>query len=432
MQTIKILTSLHTMPNVKSVNTLFFENLLPALRKKIQVHMVWLVYQPKRLNLSLQNDPNITILDIHDYENAVEVIQKENPDIIFADASSGLIDYAISTAGKFLGIPVVSGFYSNLVIKKRSQTKLVKSYLTRFFESSIPTDTTQNQKQFMKRGRFFIYKYLFLLKTQKATKMSIFEILKDFFTLLKIYLTETKYLINSKFANTLHWLEGECMIEPLVKGGFQRSGLVVTGSPMYDGAFKKIRNWRSAVKKDGKIHVLLVTTSLYEHGFWTRKQRDTIVKKLVENISQNKHETSLTIKIHPSSEILSDYQSIIKPIDPSVPIYQTGNILEFLESADVVLSFASGNASAMIYALIARKPIIICNFYNLKDDLFLERGLALECKEPSEIISSIRKVVSSNPASAEKVEGFVREFFYKSDGQASERISDAIMMLVEK
>ena len=125
MNRIKILASLHTMPNIKSINTLFFENLLPVLRKRMPVHMVWLVYQPERLNLSLQNDPNTTMLDIHDYENAVKVIQKENPDIIVADASSGLIDYAISTAGKSLGIPVVSGFYSNLVIKKRNQIALV-------------------------------------------------------------------------------------------------------------------------------------------------------------------------------------------------------------------------------------------------------------------------------------------------------------------
>jgi len=432
MQTIKILTSLHTMLNVKSVNTLFFENLLPVLRTRMNVQMIWVVYTPEKIQLTPKKDPSEVILDIHDFKNAVELIEKEKPDVIFADAYWGFIDYALSLAGKFLHVPVVSGFYSYLGITKRSQTKLLKSYVTRFFESSTPTDTSPNQKQFMRRGRFFLYKYCFLLKTQKAIKMNKLSMLKNFFMLLQIYLTETKIILDSRFANTFHWLESEKLIEPLVNAGFKRSCLVVTGSPMYDSAFQRIRSWRLAVKKDGKIHILLVTTSLYEHGFWTRKQRDTIVKKVVENISKNKHEMSLTVKIHPSSEILSDYQSIIKPIDPSVSIYQTGDILEFLESADVVLSFASGNASAMIYALIARKPIIICNFYNLKDDLFLERGLALECKEPSEIISSIRKVVSSNPASAEKVEGFVREFFYKSDGQASERISDAIMMLVEK
>ena len=432
MDRLKILTSHHVLPNVKSINTLFFENLLPVLQTKIKIQMIWLVYQPDKLNLSQQKDSDDIILDIHNYKNAVELMEKEKPDIIFAYADSGIIDYALSLAGKFLNIPVVSGFHTYPDQKFRRRTTILKSIIIRSFDSSIPTDTSTSKKGFMRRGRFFIYKYIFLLRTQRAINMDVLKIIKNFLHLVREYTDQTKIYYDSRFANTLHWLEGESLIEPLVNAGFQKSTLVLTGSPMYDTAFQKLQNYKPSLRKDNKTHVLLVTTSLYEHGFWTRKQRDTVTKEIVTKIHEHKDEVSLIVKIHPSSEVLSDYQSIINPIDPSIPIYQKGSILEFLDDVDVVLSFASGNASAMIYALIARKTIIICNFYNLKDDLFLERGLALECKEPAEIISSIRKVISSNPASNEKVEEFVREFLYKSDGHASERISDAIMTLVEK
>ena len=96
----------------------------------------------------------------------------------------------------------------------------------------------------------------------------------------------------------------------------------------------------------------------------------------------------------------------------------------------MVISFQSSTAE--VYALLAKKPIIICNFFNIQGDVFLERGLAIDCKESSSIIPSIHMALSSNLASEQKREDFIREFMYKWDGRAAERICDKIMELVEK
>ena len=64
---IKILTILHTLPNVKSYRTLCFERILPYLRSKTDVHITWLVYQPERLKIEPQNNTQTSILDIHDF-----------------------------------------------------------------------------------------------------------------------------------------------------------------------------------------------------------------------------------------------------------------------------------------------------------------------------------------------------------------------------
>ena len=77
MQSIRILIPLHTLPDVKSVTTIFFESLLSVLKTKVNVHIVWLVYTPERIDLTNLNYLNSTVLDIHDYQNAVDVVKKE-------------------------------------------------------------------------------------------------------------------------------------------------------------------------------------------------------------------------------------------------------------------------------------------------------------------------------------------------------------------
>jgi len=425
---LRILTVLHTMPNVKSYRTLCFENILDYLKTKSDVHMTWLVYMPDKLNVSLQNDSNITILDIHGFKNAVEVIQTVKPDIIWVAPTLNLPDYAFALAGKFLKIPVVGELVNELFIKS-DQFDAIKTYISQFFQSSVPTDAATDKKQFMKRGRFFLYKYLFLLRTQKAVKMNTLKILEDFFTIVKAYLTVMKHLHNPKFAVNLHFVESQTLVESLVRNGFERSSLVVSGIPMYDKVFQKLQELqKSSLKQnDDKIHILLLTHAMYEHGYWTRGQRDRLVKEVVSEAVKYSDEMSLTVKIHPSSEILSEYQHLVNPIDPKIPIHQKGDILDFIFACDIVLAYST--ESALFYALVLGKPVIILNFFGLEHDLFLERGLVYECKETSSLISLIKQGVKSNVVNRKKLDDFIEEFLYKLDGRSSERIGNTLLDL---
>ena len=171
---IKILTILHTLPNVKSYRTLCFERILPYLRSKTDVHITWLVYQPERLKIESQIDPHTSILDIHDFKNAVEVVQQVKPDIIWVAPTLNLPDYALSLAGKHMDIPVVGELVTELM-KNTSKFEVSKSYFKKFFESSIPTDVIDSNNKFMRRGRFFLFKYQFVLKTQLAIKMGFLK-----------------------------------------------------------------------------------------------------------------------------------------------------------------------------------------------------------------------------------------------------------------
>ena len=389
--------------------------------------MIWVIYKPDKIDLTVYNDDETTVVGIHDYKNAVEIIQKVKPDLIFATADPNFIDYAFSMAGRFLQIPVISGFLFRTL--ERSKLRLFRSYLSGFFENTIPADTVVSKKKFMKRGRFFIYKYFFLLRTQRAIKMSWLQIINNFLMLVRVYLSYTEFQIYPQFENTIHWLDSKYYLEPAIKAGFRRSSLVITGNPMYDPIFKKIQEPIQVVKKDNKVRVLLLTVGLYEHGYWTRQQRDSIFNQIVSELNKHKDKIDLNIKIHPSAEVLADYQDLLKAINSSIPIYQEGDVVDFLKNADVVLCTAI--TSALEYALLLGKPMVICNFANEKGNVFLNRGLALECKESSSLLSSIYNVLESNPATSDKVDEYIDDFLYKFDGHSSERLCDAVLALFE-
>jgi len=428
MSNLKILLGSATMPDSKSFIPLFFDNLLPVLKNKINVQMIWLVYTPERLSLPLPIFPDTTILDIHNYENALQVLQKEKPDIIFASASWDLMDYALSSAAKSLKIPVVTQFMVESYFDQTLSQKLI-SYSKRFFENTTPTDISTNKKKFMKRGRFFIYKYAFLLKTQYSIHHNILQTLKTFFIIFKKIINDYKIVHDSRFANTIHWLQSESLIEPLIHAGFERSSLIVTGNPMFDEAFKKLQNLNSVPKKERKIRILFAPSTLYEHGLWTRQQRDDTIKQITKAILEHKNEISLKIKIHPSSAILSEYKSLVHSIDETIEICQNGDILDLLYDTDVVITF--GYTFVSTYSIISKKPLIICNFFDsLKDDL-VQKQIALECTQPSSLIEIIHQSISKRMEYEQKCDDYIKHYFYKSDGLAAERISDSILKLVK-
>src|SRR5438309_8718355 len=113
MNILKILIPLHTMPDTKSVITMFFENLLPVIKNRTKVQIMWLVYTPEKLPFIQQNNSEDIILDIHNYKNALDVIQKEKPDIIYASETWQFIDYALSSTAKIFHIPVFCVVYSD-------------------------------------------------------------------------------------------------------------------------------------------------------------------------------------------------------------------------------------------------------------------------------------------------------------------------------
>lgn len=423
-----ILTPIHITPNIRSYRTNSFKNILKYLSKITEVQIVWLVYKPEKIDVKKYSDKNNIVLDIHDFESAIDVIKKIQPNIIWAAPTLNLPDFALSIAGKKLGIPVVGELVTELFFND-NDFNVLKTYVVSFFERTVPTDISDGDKKFMKRGRFFMYKLLFLIKTQKKIGWTFFKILKYFFILIKAHMTVYKDVHNPKFACDIHFVETKKLVGELIRKGYDEEKLFVTGIPMYDEATEQIEKFEKSKINSSKKNILFLTHAMYEHGMWTKEQRNSLIRKVVTELSKQENNYNITIKIHPSSEQLSDYESIIHKINKSIKIIQQGDILEYILNADVIVTYSG--ASSLVYALMCNKPIIICNFYNLRNDIFIDGKVALSCKNEIEVKKTIEKIERGSFIKKEDVEKFIEEYFHKLDGKASERIGNKILKIVQ-
>ena len=117
------------MPDVVSYKQMLFENILPVLQTKTDVHVTWLVYQPQKINTKKLD---YTVLDIHDFKNALDVVKFVKPDIIYNSPTVNLPDISLTLAGKFLKIPTVGEILQN-VIFKTDKLVTVKSLISQVF-----------------------------------------------------------------------------------------------------------------------------------------------------------------------------------------------------------------------------------------------------------------------------------------------------------
>lgn len=428
MKDLRILIGRHYGLEAKHVTSMMLDSILPILKTKFNVKIIWLFYMSERTVLEIVPDLNTEILDIHDFNNAVEVLEKAKPDLVIDNEYPSLIDLAIDQAAKLHGIPVLTRMLAvdNLKISKK---QFLTSFFPMFFYSSMPYEK-RPKKQFMRRGRFFIYKFIFLFKTWRACKLNWLKIIHYFLIIVNWHISN-KPFIDPRFANTLHFLESEILIDRMLKRGFSREKLVITGNPIYDEALKKYSNDKHKRTMDKKIRILFAPIQHYEGGFWTRKERDFTIREIIKTISNHKDEFSLIVKLHPSSQLYDDYESVIHEVDASIPIYQKGGIQDYLDNVDLVVSF-SPIGSALIYPLIAQKPLVLCNFIDFKYENKIEEGVAWECKIPSQLIPTIQTALSSYPKYRKNVQEYLRKFIYETDGRASERLCDAITRLVKK
>ena len=427
---LRILVIHDDTPDVQSYTTVLFEKILPILKSKKNVHITWLIYKNERIEKIPKTTDDTTVLDIHDFSNVVDVIQKVKPNLVYVMPGLSAPDYALSIAAKYFKIPVIGGEIGIPFISKNNKIQLFKSLITKFFQSTNSSFNPE-KKQVMGKGRFFIYKHMFLLKTQIAIKQNPFKIIKEFFLIFFMYLFggPKNFRFDSMFAVDLHFLDGEIMMKPLLDAGFKKSTLVVTGNPIHDDIFQKLQNSTQISNDYKKIKVLLVTSSLpgFDHN-WIKTKRDYMINKIIREINNSDETINISIKIHPSQESLEEYRNLVHKIDPSIMIYQKEPILQLLEESDVIISSSSG--TAMLCGLLLRKPLIIHNCFQVDRDEFLERGLVVECKEPSDIISSIHTATKSKP-SDEKIDEFIKNVFFKQDGHAAERISDSIIRFLD-
>ena len=167
----KLLVVTTVLPSKNTLRTIYFKMILKEIRKTDKFKIIWLVNQPDPVETF--DDEFESVRDIHEFQNGLDAINSIKPDIILVNLWIEVIQHSISLAANFMNIPIIA-FAGAKVHSTQKIGKISYNMRRRFFSNIVPTDSFE-QKQFLRRGRFQIFKFLFLLKTRIVINIGFFK-----------------------------------------------------------------------------------------------------------------------------------------------------------------------------------------------------------------------------------------------------------------
>ena len=228
---------------------------------------------------------------------------------------------------------------------------------------------------------------------------------------------------------------GEYFRDILVNGGnYIEESIVVTGCPRYDQLinadeiFSK-ENFCQQYNLNPDKKIILITAhmiSTYEHI-----EAYISILRSLKQFSQ----VQVVIKPHHSHQSKKWHENILneEKIKATV-IPSNANTYEAIYACDVMVIVTSTTA---LEAAILDKLVVIVNLTN--DPIyepFIKSDAMLICTKKEDLIPTIKKALYNKEVVNEKLRDnrkkFVYEHAYIQDGQASMRVSDLIMQMVEK
>ena len=428
----KILVPTPVKPEKKSLRTVYVNNVIKFLREKNPTKIAWFVYQPDKVKTV--DIPDMEVYDIHDFDNAIDLLKKIKPDCVMVNNTTEIIQYSLSLAANFLKIPLVSFYYFDYQSEiSASQGNFYSPFITlrKLLSDYVPTDT-EIEKKFLRRGRFFTFKYSFLIKTKKSVQKANFSILQSMVSDFFSYLFEKKFTLN-KLPN-LHLLPDNSWIEPLTNLGIKKENLVVTGNPFWDNLYGKISQRKKPVHNSQKINLLIVTDSLVEHGIWSKSKRKSFLTKLLTHLQKNK-DISFSFKIHPSSESKTFYETLLKELKIDAKIYQSEDFWDIISDFDLVVSYGATGIHTEL-SIVGIKMILVDLDFNFPQYPFLQEGIdsghIRKCKHLNELVPMILQFTKEEIQHSEEFCKSRDSILFKFDGKAGQRVADVILNLAIK
>ena len=432
LKTLRILITRHYDFYQTHHTELWFRAIQQELSNHFSINLTWLICLPEKITLkNIPADEDIEYLQ--DFKNALEVIEKLKPDIIISNEYPSLIDLAFfagSTTHSSLFI-VNTSSPINLNSKQEPDDINIKGH-TPFFSSlnslfhvtAMPQLYEKNHATFHSI-KFLLQKFTFLFLTLFFSKLEFRQKWNILATGLgHLYNPKIPYF-NPKLYPDLDFCNSSILYDLMKSKNYSPSGLHVVGEPIYDNFFKKRKYVENFPSK--KIKVLFVPTAFTENSSDPHLIENTIIE-ISKTLSEYKNELSFSVKLHPSSHPIDYYRKYIHVIDSSIPIFQKGSVESYVENSDVIITFTQ-ITSALIYPLILRKPVILCNFYNehLSDKI---KKLVFVCTKPSELPNMITESIQNNYSKYSDIDNYLELSCYKTDGFASKRIVDSIISLL--
>ena len=432
---LKILVVNDISPHIPNRTTILFKNIVPLIKKKLEVKVFWVITDNygERTRVT---DPNYEVLYLSDYNNAHEILEKIKPDLCYHLVGASIVHYAFLLVERNLNIPNfglaagTSNTGGTYFIEEPSRSKIFFVHVRQFFEKR--DINSENNIQTI-RGKNFLKKCLFLIRTLRSIGKSNLGIVIDLFELIKLFYGATKGAFNKKFNCNLIFTDSpfegtlEQRVTTLVQTGLKRENIRTVPNPIFQTAFERREQIQS--KDNNKLNILFITANLGgAQGIsnYSKSRRNKMIEEIITSLDKFHSETSLTIKIHPTGENYTEYKQLLEKFE-NIHLTQKDDIMDLISKSDIIVT--SVTSTAALIALIMNKPIIIWNYFHMKEDLLLRKGAALECKSVSELHNCLDSIESFREKNAEKINKMIEASFPL--GNASQIITNEILNLLK-
>lgn len=248
-----------------------------------------------------------------------------------------------------------------------------------------------------------------------------------------IFLQHGLFILNQKFEKYLSifpllpsngakeavW--GNIMKKYILEHKANQEDILLTGSPRHDIFFKQ----RGNTKNNDTI--LIASNGLFYLNFDGNDTRtydylENCIKKVLELVRKISNKKPV-IKLHPA-QTYYDIKPLIREIDPSIPIYQNQNIIDLIESCDVMISLSY--STALLDAMILGKPtmLVLIDDQKFEEEILVKRKATLCVSSIDDLESSLNDLLFNHSVREELIKNgkeFVNEYL-TNQGTASERL----------
>ena len=422
---ITILIPIMRPPNATSVDVKAVNKIIEKLKEKIEVRQIWIIFQNTKFKIQNLND--IEVIHFEEFKNAVEVIEKFQPDVILFDGELTILSVAFALAGKKKEIPTVGTFFIPEI--EKAESRWVKNRIQMILAKKAFTQVKIDSELDESRAINFLFReYKFLLRTIKKMNFNLFELIKFLITYPRVQLFSRFHIAHHKIneptltlCSTISWKD------KLVKQGFDEKKIKVIGTPLYDNLFDKPKDIDFKHTNLEKIKILFCTSSMHEHGIWSKEIEDGLIKNTINKL--NEHEDYLvSLKIHPVTSSIDEYRKLIKETKLDVKLYQKESFLELIKEYDVIITY--GPSSIVHECVLLRKPIVLLQLINdsLTESMYDEDTINI-CKNLDNIFNDINDAQNKTINQTIRNES-VEKMIGKFDGECSERAVNEILKVI--
>lgn len=216
------------------------------------------------------------------------------------------------------------------------------------------------------------------------------------------------------------------------------SGVRVTGNPKYDKlkyfkpgeeSKKILHSIGASGDKDTIVCLMTFIKDHISHSAYYTSDYSFMCLRSIMSAAKRHLDKQFIIKLHPfyyRGYYLDISREAVK--SPNVFVVEESDLFNLFHAASLVISDMF--SSAIILALILRKPVISLNLFKRNEPIPLaQRGAAIEVNNPEGLAPAIQRILYDNHVDElfrSRMDSFVYDYAYRIDGMAASRIKGFI------